>query len=407
MEVNIEDLIQENVLDVGEEIQQHPNLEKKVRGKYSKSYGEHDLGKAVDDVKSKRMTGYAAAKCHKVPYSTIMNRVYGNASNIHGRVPVFSSEIEREIAQWIIQCAELGDPRTKDELLNAAAELAKLSLEDKNHFKNEHPSSSWLKGFLERNKGISFRTPASVTRAAANVSSEEIVNFIRNLHNYLQTNNLLHLLNEPTAWGNSDETGVDYNPVPRKVLAEKGALNVYRVETAKPKERVSVMYTFIASGVMLTPQLILKDSTSCIADVAFACGGKFFTIEFFFPHSKNLHFQKSTHNSLFAKLLKVIRPKTLSTNSSLKTWSSSSMNMELSTQPITRSCTFSMVTSATTHSNFSSGANKTISSSSCSSQTPLIYYKCAMLVCSEHSRVFMQKKFSSGRLKRRTAKSTW
>lgn len=148
---------------------EHLSLEKKVRGKYSKSYEGHNLVKAVDDVKNKKNTGYAAAKYHKVPYSTIMNRVYGNASNIYGRVPFLSPEIEKEISQWLIECAEIGGPRTKDELLN---------------------------GFLERNKGVSFRTPASVTRAAANVSSEEIVKFINSLRSYFDKINPLHLLND-------------------------------------------------------------------------------------------------------------------------------------------------------------------------------------------------------------------
>jgi hypothetical protein len=126
---------------------------------------------------------------------------------------------------------------------------------------------------LKNNPRVTFRTPSTVSRASANVSSENIVNFITGVHDYLEESQWLHLLEDSTAWGNSDETGVELNPVPAKVLAEKSSKNVYRVETAKPKERVSVMYTFIASGEMLTPQLIMKESQNTIIEIAYECGG--------------------------------------------------------------------------------------------------------------------------------------
>lgn len=78
--------------------------------------------------------------------------------------------------------------------------------------------------------------------------------------------------------GNADETGIDYNPVPDKVLVKKGSKNVYWVETAKPKERLSIRYTYTASGLMLTPQLILRESISNIVDISYACGGNVYKI---------------------------------------------------------------------------------------------------------------------------------
>jgi Tc5 transposase DNA-binding domain len=270
MEVNlVENFLSNDVVDAAQE--EH----KKKRGKYFKTYNEETLTKAVSDVKSNKMRAYAASKLYSVPYTTLVDRMSGKSSDLHGRALVLSPEIESQLAQWLIECAKMGDPRTKEELLQAAAELAKLSPDEKKQFKHEIPSSTWIKGFLTRNKEISFRTPASLTRAAANVSAAEITKFITDFYHFLDEKNFLHLLDDPSAWGNSDETGVDFNPVPRQVLAEKGAKNVYRVETAKPKERVSVMYTFVASGRMLTPQLILTESTSNVADIAFACGGKF------------------------------------------------------------------------------------------------------------------------------------
>jgi transposase-like protein len=247
--------------------------QQKIKKNY-RNYSKESLQQALNEIKNEKTSIYTAAKKYSIPSATLFKRLKNGNLKKSGRSSVLSADIEKELADWLITSAQLGDPKTTEELLSAAAELAKLSPDEKKHFKSEIPSRTWLKGFLSRNPRVSFRTPSTVSRASANVSAKDIINYINGVHNYLEKKNLLHVLNEPTAWGNSDETGIELNAVPRTVLAAKGAKNVYRVETARPKERVSVMYTFLASGEMLTPQMILKESTSTITDIAFACGGK-------------------------------------------------------------------------------------------------------------------------------------
>jgi Tc5 transposase DNA-binding domain/helix-turn-helix, Psq domain len=245
------------------------------RGKYQK-YNNESLSQAIQDIKDKKLSINSAAKKYAVPKSTIFSRLkHDDNTKPWGRTPTLTAETERKLAEWLKDCQKMGDPRTREELINAAAELGKLTSDETKYFKNGIPSASWLKGFLKRNPDISFRTPSSVTRASANVSAGEIIKFINNFRAYLINENLSHLLDDPTAWGNSDETGVEYNPVPQQVLGEKGSKVVYRVETSKPKERVTFMYTFIASGISLTPQIILKKPCTAILDVGIVCGGKF------------------------------------------------------------------------------------------------------------------------------------
>ena len=123
--------------------------------------------------------------------------------------------------------------------MSAAGNLATI---EGNSFKNETPSAKWFKGFLRRNPNISFRTSSTLSKASANVSADDIVNYTVGIRSYLERIDKIHLLDDPTAWGNSNETGIDLKPVPRTVFAAKGGKNVYCVETAKSKERVSVMY---------------------------------------------------------------------------------------------------------------------------------------------------------------------
>jgi hypothetical protein len=240
--------------------------------KNNRSYSEDSLKAALELIRNGTLSMNAASKQFSIPWSTLKNRMNNPVPQQVGSNPMLSAEMEKLLTDWLIKCAELGDPRTRDELLSAAGDFV-----DENNqkiFKNGTPTSSWLQGFMKRNPTVSFRTPSSLSRASANVSPADIVGFIDGVKKYLEEKNLLHLLNDPSAWGNSDETGIDLNPPPMKVLAAKGGRNVYRVETSKPKSRVTVLYTFTADGKMLTPQLIVNESTSTIADISFTCGGK-------------------------------------------------------------------------------------------------------------------------------------
>ena len=168
----------------------------------------------------------------------------------------------------------MGDPRTKEDVLNAASDLAKLSPDEHNHFKNEIPSSFWFTGFMKRHPNLTFRTPSTVTKASANVSPSDILNFFRTFCEWLDDNNFRHVFDDPKQVGNGDESGFQLNPTPGKFLAALGASHVYRRATGEPKAQVSVMFNFLASGHVLPPQLILKKSVNAVK-VAQAAGGKY------------------------------------------------------------------------------------------------------------------------------------
>jgi hypothetical protein len=257
--------------DIVEEIEmQEPVEEKtlKTRRKNFATYTENDIQKAIEEIGTNGISIMQAAKKFQVPKSTLYDRLKGSASNNHGSSPILSAEIEKELALWIIRCAAIGDPRTKDELLNAASDLAKLS--PYNHFKNELPSSTWLKGFLQRNPKVSFRKPSTVTKAAVNVSKSDILKFHKEFNDWLDENNFRHVFENPLQVGNGDESGFELNP---------GQKQVYRRAVGNPKEQVSVMCSFLASGHVLPHQLILKNSVNQIK-VAYAAKGSNFTIHF-------------------------------------------------------------------------------------------------------------------------------
>jgi hypothetical protein len=190
---------------------------------------------------------------------------------------LLSQEQEKELEEWLIMCAEMGDPKMKFEIMKAAEEILKLSSNPRDKFKNVVPSSKWFSGFLKRHRSISIRTAETISRASSIVSESDIRRFFDQLDNFLRNHlkeeEYEQLLNDSSRWINSDETGFELNPKSKMVFTRKGSKNVYRVDASKPKESITVTYTFVADGTMLNPVILFKNSCSKMQDIAFTLGG--------------------------------------------------------------------------------------------------------------------------------------
>jgi hypothetical protein len=247
---------------------------KSRREKMSHKFFEADFSQALKSVEQ-GMTTNAASRKFNIPWSTLKRHAAGQVSK-PGRTTVLDSEIENKLAEWIILNARMGQPREKNEVTDAARDLSLKNVDPLKRFgtADGRPSDKWYKKFLLRHPRISIRTPQSVTRSSANVSEEDIRRFFSKFQSFLEEEGLSHCMLDPSRILNSDEKGFDLNPKPSKVLAERGAQNVFKVESAKPKQRVSVMYTFAANGISYRPQIILKSGLRKTPDVAYALGSK-------------------------------------------------------------------------------------------------------------------------------------
>ena len=103
--------------------------------------------------------------------------------------------------------SDLGDPKTKDDLIKAASDVRQLcKFSHTPQFKNGLPTECYVKLFLKRNHGIFLCTPESISRAAAMVTASRINKFFEHFHNFLEKNGLLHVLDRLDAFYNVDET---------------------------------------------------------------------------------------------------------------------------------------------------------------------------------------------------------
>jgi hypothetical protein len=74
------------------------------------------------------------------------------------------------------------------------------------------------------------------------------------VHAYLSEKQLTHILEDPIRVYNGDETCFWLCPKNKKVLAPKGTRNVYEIH--HPKNNITVMFTFSASGDVTPPMVI-------------------------------------------------------------------------------------------------------------------------------------------------------
>lgn len=242
-----------------------------------KSYDKAALEEALKKVADKSLTVYAASKKYDIPERTLSYRLRIKQKNEElkktGPDNVLTELEEKQLAEWLIVSSELGDPRTKDDLIHAAAQIRNLRRSSSSReFKNGSPTVFWVKSFLKRHPQISLRTPESLTRAAAVVPASRITRFFESFKAFLEKENLLHVLARPDAFYNLDETNFELNPEVKRVFAKKGAKTVYKVDSSRPKENITVCYCFGANGSMLKSQVILKEKFNRMEEIAYASG---------------------------------------------------------------------------------------------------------------------------------------
>lgn len=242
------------------------------RGQYYK-YAKDNLQDAIENIRHNQMSYGEASRLYGVPKTTLYNKIQNVHNGRRGATTTLTKSQEDELAEWILKHQEYGDPRTKQDLINTACEIAQLDNES-NQFKNGLPTAGWVEGFLKRYPHVVFRKPESISKAAAVNTKEDFSKLWRNIYDFFEKTNQLELLHKPEHWWNADETSFPMDPMPKRVLARKGCKNVHRRERGAPKSNTTYTYAFSAAGDYIEPLITLKDSASNIADIAYACGCK-------------------------------------------------------------------------------------------------------------------------------------
>lgn len=138
------------------------------------------------------------------------------------------------------------------------------------------------------------RTSESVSAASACVSEWDIRKWFKDIKAYLDSKNLN--IDDPSRIYNGDESGFQICPETGKVFAGIGTRNVYSVEKGSPKENITVMFSFSASGLTCPPMIIypykrIPEKISVTVNPDWGIGRSdngWMTSETFFDYVKNI-----------------------------------------------------------------------------------------------------------------------
>lgn len=197
-----------------------------------------------------------AAKCFGVPRSTLQFRLSDQFRKTrHGPDTVLTTEEESLLVEWILDSYRKGFPRRKEDIQASVKNFLDDSKRP-NRFKNNVPGDTWYKSFLKRHPNISIRTSEAVTQSSSCVSAEDLRKWFLDIKNYLKRKGYDSILQDPSRLFNGDETCFLLGPKETKVLAERGAKNVYEIDRAVAKANLTVMFTFSANGRTTPPMII-------------------------------------------------------------------------------------------------------------------------------------------------------
>lgn len=247
----------------------------KFRGQYSQNYTQDNLHEAIEKLRNNELSYGAASRLYNVPKTTLHNKMKNPVSLPRGATTILSKEQEDELAEWILLHADFGDPRTKQDIIIAAADIAQLD-DSSSNFKNGTPTSGWIDGYFKRYPTLRYRKPQGISKASAINTKDDFSGLWRNIYAYFERTNQLDLLDRPDLWWNADETCFEKDKIPKKVVARRGVKRVSRREMGPPKANTTVTYAFSAAGDYVEPLITLKDSNSSVAEIAFALGCKSF-----------------------------------------------------------------------------------------------------------------------------------
>ena len=223
--------------------------------KPKKKLSQADLDEAVQMVRTRRMTLRAAAKHYGISKSTLFDHVAGNVKTTHrGPEPFLGRDVEERICGWLTKMARIGYGQTHESLLNKVQELVnKLQL--KTPWPNGRPSRRWYELFMNRNVHLKLRQAQLLSRERAGVTREGLAEWYNELNQYLTETGNLDVIQHPLRIYNCDETGFPISPKPPKIIAEKGAPNVY-ARGSSSKQTITALLCASAAGTYLRPMIV-------------------------------------------------------------------------------------------------------------------------------------------------------
>lgn len=203
--------------------------------------------KAVEEGASIRV----AAEKYSVPKTSLHDRVSGKV-DIDARPgpnAYLSFEEEEELASFLLQCAKIGYPHTKCQVLALVSRILHTKGIDTT------VTNGWWERFCKRHSQLTLKTAMPVSHARAAAADPEVLNkYFDILEQALRQNDIF---NRPVHIFNCDETGVPLNPKCLKIVDKKGSQNPSYIG-GNNKSQITVLACTCAAGYAIPPFVLFK-----------------------------------------------------------------------------------------------------------------------------------------------------
>lgn len=223
------------------------------------SWTTEQLQSAFHELDKKELGINEISRQFGIPSRTLRRRyaIKNQTKLTLGKHPVLGFEHEKRLVAHILKLSDAGFPPDRRAIRTLAYQFAeKLQIQHNFDNENQMAGNEWFKSFIERNPELSIRQAEGLSVARAKgLSREEVNNFHELLTKVLADNDLL---DKPERIYNMDESGVQLNNKPGKVVAKKGAKVVNSVTSAEKGETMTIVACCNAIGNFLPPVVIIK-----------------------------------------------------------------------------------------------------------------------------------------------------
>eukprot|EP00118_Oscarella_pearsei_P023799 m.289493 g.289493 ORF g.289493 m.289493 type:complete len:291 (+) comp40715_c2_seq20:875-1747(+) len=190
----------------------------------------------------------AAEQNWGVPRSTLSDHIRRlDAPTMKDKRRYLTDHEEEQLVTFLINCAEIGYPRSRAQVIALAASIMKCE------GRCVQITDGWWRRFKARHPRLSLRKGESLSHVRLLATSRQVLdNYYEHLCSILVDSDIM---TKPERIFNCDETGVSLEAATGRVIVEKGTAHPY-LATSGDKKQITVLASVSASGSIHPPMII-------------------------------------------------------------------------------------------------------------------------------------------------------
>ncbi|XP_061166749.1 uncharacterized protein LOC133175653 [Saccostrea echinata] len=216
------------------------------------------LSKAVQCVKTGKMTKFKASKIFGIPRTTLSRRLSTmDLESPASKPTTLSKEEENSLVSHILEMEERGFGLTISDVCKLAYSIIAHSGR-KNPFNADKKMAGydWWQGFRDRHPCLSLRKPEGLSAARGTMLNPNVIS-----DHFTKLGDLMDKLNvksKPQQIFNADETGFSTVHQTSKIVGRKGKKAIHAKTSGERGENITVLCCVNAEAHVLPPMVIFK-----------------------------------------------------------------------------------------------------------------------------------------------------